>query len=254
MIMVRVMLLFEATRSVAGRSNSAAEAAHLSIMRVQLIPKSGRKDSVIYSNTRHGCVARQFVRPHDPRTADQLSNRSGFGAIAGRWRNLTPEQREAWRSAVRDRTILTRAGRRVRPNCYHYFVSVNTQRADLGLPQFDLPPEEPVFGPNPVAELVVTNQAGTITLKLRVPTSPTQYTLVQGAAPARSGVRSVHRFTFLGLLPSPVNGWSDITGLYNARYGPPKAGMAVWIRTRQHIGGWADAPQVTHARVPAPDP
>ena len=56
---------------------------------------------------------------------------------------------------------------------------VNTQRAELGLPQFDLPPAEPVFGPNPVAELVVTNTSGNITLKLGVPSPPAEYTLVK---------------------------------------------------------------------------
>jgi hypothetical protein len=30
---------------------------------------------------------------------------------------------------------------------------VNTRRADLDLPQFDLPPAEPVFSPNRVVEL-----------------------------------------------------------------------------------------------------
>ena len=45
---------------------------------------------------------------------------------------------------------------------------VNTRRADLDLPQFDLPPTDPVFSPNPVADLVVTNTGGKITLKLRV--------------------------------------------------------------------------------------
>ena len=34
---------------------------------------------------------------------------------------------------------------------------VNTRRADFGLPQFDLPPAEPVFSPNPVAELAIIN-------------------------------------------------------------------------------------------------
>ncbi len=126
---------------------------------------------------------------------------------------------------------------------------VNTRRADLGLPQFDLPPAEPVFGPNPVAELVITNTGGRITLKLRVPSPPTQYTLVQGAAPVWTGVRCVQHFPFLGLLPPPTDGWSDITELYVARYGVPKAGTAIWIRTCQHIDGWTDVPKVTCARV-----
>jgi hypothetical protein len=252
--LAQVVLWFTLARSIAGGWNSAAEAAHLSIMKIQSIPKAGRSGFVIYSHTPHGYVAREFVQPHDPRTADQLSNRSNFGVIAGRWHNLTLEQREAWRSAALDRTMVTRDGRRVHPNCYHYFVSVNTQRAALDLPQFDLPPEESVFSPNPVGELVIANKAGTITLKLRVPNPPAQHTLVQGAAPVRSGVRRVSRFPFLGLLPPPADGWSDITGLYVTRYGRPNPGMAVWIRTCQHIDGWVDAPKVARARVPAPEP
>ena len=85
-------------------------------------------------------------------------------------------------------------------------ISVNTRRADLSLPQFDLPPAEPVFRLNPVAGLVITNTGGKITLKLRVPSPPAQYTLVQGAAPVRTGVRSVQHFPFLGLLRPPTAG------------------------------------------------
>ena len=113
---------------------------------------------------------------------------------------------------------------------------------------------EPVFSPNPVAELVATNTGGKFTLKLRVPSSPAHFTLVQGAAPVRSGVRCVQHFPLLGLLPPPTDGWSDITELYVARYGVPKAGKAIWIRTCQHIDGWTDVPKVARARVPAPAP
>lgn len=73
--------------------------------------------------------------------------------------------------------VQTLTDRRVRPNNYHYFVSVNTQRGELGLPQFDLSPAEPVFSPNPVAELVVTNTSGKITFKLGVPSPAAEYTL-----------------------------------------------------------------------------
>jgi hypothetical protein len=220
-------------------------------MKISSIPKSGRKGTVVYLKTRHGNVVRQYVRPRDPRTPEQLANRSNFGAVSRRWGTLTTEQLAAWRIAALDRYIVTKDGRRVRPNCYHYFVSVNTQRADLGLPQFDLPPAEPVFSPNPVGELVITDIGGEITLKLRVPSPPAHYTLVQGAAPVRSGVRCVPHFTFLGLLPPPTDGWSDITALYRARYGVPKFGQAIWIRNCQHIDGWQDIPKVTRARVPA---
>ena len=223
-------------------------------MKISSIPKSGRKGSVVYLNTRYGKVARQYVTPRNPRTADQQCNRSNFGTVSGRWRSLTPEQRFAWRAASANKYFITESGRQVRLNCYHFFVRLNRRRADLDLPQFDLPPAEPVFSLNPMAELVITNTGGKITLKLRVPSPPAQHTLVQGAKPVRTGVRCVQHFPYLGLLPPPTDGWSDITDLYRARYGVPKAGTAIWIRTCQHIDGWTDVPKVARARVPAPDP
>jgi hypothetical protein len=61
-------------------------------------------------------------------------------------------------------------------------------------------------------------------------------------------------FAYLGLLPPPADGWSDITELYVVRHGVPKAGTAVWIRTCQHLDGWTDVPKVARARVSAPVP
>jgi hypothetical protein len=136
-------------------------------------------------------------------------------------------------------------------NGYNYFVRVNASRAHLGLSQLDLPPAVPSFSPNPVAELAIANTGDTFTVKLRVPSQPGQYTLVQGAAPVSAGVRCVQHFPLLGLLPAPVDGWSDITDLYVARYGVPMAGTAVFIRTCQHTDGWTDLPKVASAFVPA---
>ena len=190
----------------------------------------------------------------DPRTPQQQGHRSNLRTVLRRWRTLSAEQRAAWCGVAAKHDFITETDRTMRLNGYNFFASLNTRRADLDLPQFDLPPAEPVFSPNPVAELVITNTGGRIALKLRVPSPPAQYTLVQGAVPVRTGVRFVQHFPFLGLLPPPTDGWSDITELYVARYGVPKAGTAIWILTCQHIDGFADVPRVSHARVPAPAP
>jgi len=194
------------------------------------------------------------VCPKNPRTAEQLAHRSNVRAVTGRWRALSAEQHAAWRTAAANQYSVTESGDPVRLSGYHLFVSLNVRRADLDLPQFDLPPAEPVFRRNPVAELDITNTGGKITLKLRVPSPLDQPTLLQGAAPVRTGVRCVQHFTFLGLLPPPTDGWIDITERYFARCGEPKPGTAIWIRTCQHIDGWTDAPKVARARVPAPAP
>ena len=218
-------------------------------MKIESIPKRGRKGSVIYSETRHGKVARAYVPPRNPRTAQQQDHRRNIRVVSGRWHTLTLEQRAAWCAFAANKYFVNEEGRRLRLNGYNFFVSLNTRRADLGLPQFDVPPAEPVFSQNPVDELVAAFTGGKFILKLRVPGPTAQYTLVYGAAPVRSGVRYVHHFPFLGLLPPPKDGWSDITELYVARYGVPKVGTAIWIRTCQHIDGWINVPKVVRARV-----
>ena len=122
-------------------------------MKISSIPKSGRKGSVVYVKSRYGKVARQYVRPRNPRTAEQQDHRNNVRAVSGRWRTLTPEQRAAWRMAAANNDFVSETGHRVRPNGYNFFVSLNTRRADLDLPQFELPSAEPVFRLNPVAEL-----------------------------------------------------------------------------------------------------
>ena len=185
---------------------------------------------MIYSQTRHGKVARSFVPPHNPRTAQQQAHRHNVGAVLGRWGTLTDEQRAAWRVAAANKWFVNNEGRQVRLNGYNFFASLNIRRADLDLPQFDSPPAEPSFNKNPVDELTASFTGGVFTLKLRVPSPPAQSTLVYGAKPVRSGVRLVQHFPLLGLLPPPVDGWCDITELYVARYGVPKPNQAVWIR------------------------
>ena len=88
-------------------------------------------------------------------------------------------------------------------------------------------------------------------LMLRVPSPPAQYTLVQRAKPVSPGVGCVLHFPFLGLLPPPIDGWSDITEMYVARFGVPKPGTAIWIRTCQHIDGFIDVPIALRFRIPA---
>ena len=120
--------------------------------------------------------------PAIPAPPTNRRHRNNVRAVSGRWRTLSAGTARRLAHCRANRYFVTEAGRRVRLNGYHFFVSLNTRRADLGLPQFDLPPAEPVFSPNPVAELVIANTAGKITIKLRVPSPPAQYTLVQGAA------------------------------------------------------------------------
>ena len=199
---------------------------------------------------RYGWVTSTFGPPTNRRTEAQQSHRRNILAVSRRWRALSVEQHETWRVLAANTYHVNDEGEQVRLNCFKLFVSLNTRRADLDLPQFDLAPAQPVFSTSPVKELAVSYPGGKFTLQLRIVGMPEHLILVQGAKPVRSAVRLVQHFPLLGLLPPPVDGWSDITELYVARYGVPKPNQAVWIRTCQHIDGFIDVPKVLCVRLP----
>jgi hypothetical protein len=213
---------------------------------------SGKVGPVVNVITKWGQVERSLSIPKNPQEFEQQQNRTNFQIVTRRWARLTPDQRAAWRVASADSYTITRLGRQVALNPYNYFCRINFCRLDLGLSFFELPRPVPSFGTNCVEELVITNDGGSIVLKLRVPQLPTQYTVLQAARPRSPGVSCVQHFPNLGFLPPPVDGWCDITALYVDWYGVPRVGQAIWVRTRQHIDGWNDLPKTTMFVVPAP--
>ena len=174
--------------------------------------------------------------------------------VARRWQFLADPQRTAWDLAGADSAVMGCMGRSTSLPGYNLYVETNVFRMSIGLSVYDLPQALLLFTPSPVAELLATIEGGVFKLKLHVLGEPVVHTLVQGARPVRSCVRCVQHFPLLGLLPPPIAGWSDITELYIARYGVPKAGTAVWIRTCQHIDGFTDVPRTVRIREPAATP
>ena len=131
-------------------------------------------------------------------------------------------------------------------------MKLNAPRIHIGLSRLDYPPSQrPGFDLNPVAEVAVAVNDGKASIKLHVPSPPGQYTLVEAAAPVSAGVSFVQGYRYVGLLPAPVDGWSDITELVVGRFGEPTPGKVLYIRTRQQMDGWMDTGKVTSALVPS---
>jgi hypothetical protein len=79
------------------------------------------------------------------------------------------------------------------------------------------------------------------------PRPPAGHTLVFGSRPHNAGRRYCDKFIYLGLLPAPVGGESDITEQYVKKHGKPRPGSRVIILTVQQMNGWRDVPQRTEA-------
>jgi hypothetical protein len=219
-------------------------------MRALTVPQTGKQGTTVAVLTRYGQILRQYVKPKDPHSPAQMRIRSNLGRVSARWRVLTPEQRQAWALAASETKSRPRLGKSTALSGCQFFIKINCARAAIGLEALADPPALPQFGPNPVEGLAITNARGSITLKLSVPTAPASQVTVYGAAPCSAGISFVRDFTILGPLPEPVRGVSDITDIYVARYGVPRVGLQIFIRTRQQINGWEDAPKQVSAIAP----
>jgi hypothetical protein len=207
-------------------------------------PQSGRVGDVVFVNSkRYGQLVRKYSPPRNRKTPLQQAGRQAFGALASQWKTLTLDDRNAWYIAAESH--------RTGHSGYHYYMSLNCARRHLGLSRLTLPPStRPSFPINPVGEAVAEGSGESLRIKLPVPSQSAEFTLVEATAPVSRGVRNAQGYRYLCLLPTPVNGLSDITAQLVARFGVLTPGQALFIRTRQQIDGWMDVGKVTRVVIP----
>jgi hypothetical protein len=221
-------------------------------MRILDIPQSGRCGTFVSVRTRYGQIRRRYAVPRKSPSPAQRRIRSAFGRVVALWRGLTDAQRATWTPAGKNTSSQPCLGQSGSLPGYVLFMKLNATLIYQGLPPALTPTERPRFDASQIGELVVTNTGGAIDLKLSVPSAPTARILVLGTHPRSAGVTFAKHFTVLGVLPPAEAGYSNITDLYVARYGKPSVGTRVFIRTRQLLDGWEDAPKQTAAIVPKP--
>jgi hypothetical protein len=134
------------------------------------------------------------------------------------------------------------------------YTAINRNQAALGLPPLDYPPERPEFGPNPVVGFRITLQRGRLALKLTVSKATAAHILVFASAPFNQGREYCDKFRYLGTLPAPVRGESDITALYLSMQGMPWLGSKIFLRIVQQVDGWRGLPDSFAAILPRTPP
>ena len=165
---------------------------------------------------------------------------------------LTEDQRIAWRRLAAALPRRTRNGRAYRLLGHHVFRAINSVLALLGREPRTNPPPEPKFGLNPQVTLQIKITSKGPALKLRVSGTPTEDIMVFASPPWKAVRTYCSDYRFIGLLPAPVKGWSDITRLYTKKFGVPPPNARVFIRTWQVVDGWENRAlmQLTSALVP----
>jgi hypothetical protein len=163
---------------------------------------------------------------------------------------LSPEQLDRWTLAGAQVMSDPRLGQFGPLTGQQLYTSINSVRSRVGLPETLEVPARPSFSANPVASLVISNNEQGVRLQIRVPGEQNEDVMVFGQEPCSSGRSKRRNVAYLGLQPPPVNGLSDITDLYRARYGEPRPGTKVFIVTCQQKDGWKGFDQESSAIVP----
>jgi hypothetical protein len=187
------------------------------------------------------------------RSAAQRRSQQGLTQCSQGWNDLlTEEQRIAWRRLAAALPRRVRQGRFYRLRGHQVFRAINIVLTLLGREPRTDPPPEPKFGVNPRGTLQIKITSKGPAFKLRVSGTPTEDIMVFASPPWKAGRTYCGDYRFIGLLPAPVKGWSDITRLYIKKFGVPPPNTRVFIRTWQVVDGWEDRGQMqlTNALVP----
>ena len=164
---------------------------------------------------------------------------------------LTEPQRVEWMATASQVQSTTRLGQSGALSGFQLFAKINCTLAQFGGEPVDTPPLRPQFADLVPQNLVITNTGGVIALKLTCPSDPGENTIVRGSKPVSQGIEVCKDFRILGTCPAAVAGSADITSLYTARYGVPKAGTKVYVQVNQVVDGWESLPKTYSAIVPA---
>jgi hypothetical protein len=220
-------------------------------MKIQDIPQTGKLGLTVTWPARNGLARRILVTPKNPRTDRQLEVRDLLAQQARRFDALTDAQQDAWNMAA--------AGFKSRPSLgqsgpltgLQLFVRVNCKLGLLGQSQVDVPPTAPQFPDLAPQNLVITNTAGVVAVKLTCPTDPGESTVLRASPPQNSAIRACRNFRIIGVCPAPVAGSADITGLYTAEFGAVPVGKRLFVWASTMVDGFESLPRQFQARVPA---
>jgi hypothetical protein len=220
-------------------------------MKIQDIPQVGKLGLTVTWHGRNGLLRRIYTTPANPRTDKQLVVRGLLAQFTRGFDALTDAQQDAWNVAADDYRSSPSLGQSGPLTGLQLYVRINCKLGLLGMEPVDAPPVAPQFPTLAVSDLVITNAAGVVAVKLTCPTDPGTHTVLRASPPQRSGVRACNNFRIIGVCPAPTTGAADITGLYTDEYGAVPAGKRLFVRASTMVSGFESLPREFDARVPA---
>jgi hypothetical protein len=220
-------------------------------MKILDIPRSGKCGLTVAYQSRYGLCLRQHVAQKAALTPARQHVCAVFGNNARKWSaRLSPEQHDRWILAGAQVMSHPRLAQKGPLTGQQFWQAISTVRAIVGLSETLEVPARPVFSRSNVGPLVIENGADGVRLYLAVSGELNEDIMVFGQEPCSRGRYKRRNVSYLGLLPPPIGGLSDITRLYQAKFGEPSPDQKVFIVTCQEKDGWKGLDVEASATVP----
>ncbi len=220
-------------------------------MKILDTPRSGKCGQTVAFQSRFGLCLRQHVPQKAALTPARQQVCAVFGNNSRKWSaKLNEEQRDRWVLAGAQVLSHPRLAQKGPLTGQQFWQAISTVRAIVGLPETLEVPARPVFSDSNVGRLVIENGADGVRLYLAVSGELNEDIMVFGQEPCSRGRYKRRNVSYLGLLPPPIGGLSEITRLYKAKFGEPRPGQKVFLVTCQEKDGWKGLDLETSATVP----
>jgi len=220
-------------------------------MKILDVPSTGKRGVVVGQGGRYGQVSRILAIPTNPRSAAQLAARQALSNQAKKWRTLTQAQIAAWNTTAGAQQTTPEDGQSGRMTGLQLFIQVNTVALLTGQPTVSDPPGAVMPVGLPAITLTIANTAGVISIKLATAGTMPAIALVKACPPQSAGVSVCDKWRILGLCPAVTSGAADITALFTAKFGAPKAGTKLFIQVEEVAGYTEEIPSQYEGVVPA---
>ena len=166
------------------------------------------------------------------------------------WNIIREEHRLAWDEESRANRRGGVAARSRRRSGRRLFFRANSRRLALQQTLLADPPESGTVHPFAIVQLVITNHAGRVALKVRLSSGPAEGVMVSSWHPCNPGVMVCNKFVRIGLLSRSKGRMHDITEQYVVKFGLPPVGKKIFIRVQQMNDYLGSVVQTTSAIVP----
>lgn len=193
----------------------------------------GKLNGSVFTRNRFASVVRNKTSPNQPNSQFSSEARQRLAALAQQFRELTPEQIEAWNNATDNYQRTNVFGQPYKLSGLNLFCSLNANLVNIGKAVITNPPSPQSFNPFTFVVTTLTPSEVKLTISPKIVTGHDEILIIKATASVskgRSFLRTQFRQVYVGY--SDNSGEIDISTDYISRLGNPVNGMRIGFQIR----------------------